>query len=113
VVSTGSYEAGAFGVGSDIPLRLAARKAPDAVILPVDAPAYEAVSTEVMSALRSLDGGIVEIIGWDEAFVGVQTDDPQSFALRIQIEILAATRLHYSVGISDNKGPREDRHGVR
>jgi hypothetical protein len=33
----------------------------------------------------------------------VQTDDPQSFALRIQIEILAATRLHYSVGISDNK----------
>ncbi len=29
---------------SGMPLRMAARKAPDAVILPVDAPAYEAAS---------------------------------------------------------------------
>lgn len=42
VVSTASYEARAFGVGSGMPLRIAARKAPDAIILPVDAPAYTA-----------------------------------------------------------------------
>jgi DNA polymerase-4 len=103
VVSTASYEARAFGVGSGMPLRLAARKAPDAVILPVDAPAYEAASTQVMAALRELDGAVVEVLGWDEAFVGISTDDPQAFAQRIQAAVLAATRLHCSVGIGDNK----------
>jgi DNA polymerase-4 len=103
VVSTASYEAREFGVGSGMPLRLAVRKAPDAVVLPVDAPAYEAASTQVMSALRNLDGVVVEVLGWDEAFVGVRTDDPQAFARRIQAEVLAATRLHCSVGIGDNK----------
>jgi len=37
VVSTASYEARRFGVDSGMPLRLAARKVPDAIILPVDA----------------------------------------------------------------------------
>ena len=35
--------------------RIAARKLPDAVFLPVDAPEYEAVSERVMATLRSLD----------------------------------------------------------
>ena len=47
VVSTASYEARQFGVGSGMPLRLAARKVPDAVILPVDAPAYAEASEQV------------------------------------------------------------------
>jgi DNA polymerase IV len=103
VVSTASYEARAFGVGSGMPLRLAVRKAPDAVLLPVDAPAYEAASEQVMATLRALDGAVVEVLGWDEAFVGVRTDDPEAFARRAQAEVLAATRLHCSVGIGDNK----------
>jgi DNA polymerase-4 len=103
VVSTASYEARVFGVGSGMPLRLAARKAPDAVILPVDRPAYEAASAEVMSALRAVQGTVVEVLGWDEAFVGVQTDDPHVFAGRLQARVLAATRLHCSIGIGDNK----------
>jgi DNA polymerase-4 len=103
VVSTASYEARAFGVGSGMPLRLAARKAPDAVILPVDGPAYEAASVQVMDALRAVPGTVVEVLGWDEAFVGVQTDDPQAFAGRLQAAVLAATRLHCSIGIGDNK----------
>ena len=37
-----------------MPLRLAARKVPDAVILPVDAPAYNEASAQVMDALRDL-----------------------------------------------------------
>src|SRR4051794_27170355 len=59
VVSTASYEARALGVGSGMPLRLAARKAPGAVILPVDAPAYTEASEQVMEALRGL-GVVVE-----------------------------------------------------
>lgn len=56
VVSTASYEARAFGVGSGMPLRIAARKVPDAVILPVDAPAYTETSEEVMATLRAQPG---------------------------------------------------------
>lgn len=103
VVSTASYEAREFGVGSGMPLRLAARKAPEAVILPVDAPAYEAASAEVMAVLRGFDGVVVEVLGWDEAFLGVRTDHPEGFARRVQAAVLAATRLHSSVGVGDNK----------
>lgn len=103
VVSTASYEARAFGVGSGMPLRLAARKAPEAILLPVDAVAYEAASAEVMAVLRGIDGVVVEVLGWDEAFLGVRTDDPEGFAGRVQAAVLAATRLHCSVGIGDTK----------
>jgi DNA polymerase-4 len=102
VVSTASYEARAFGVGSGMPLRLAAKRCPEAVFLPVDGPAYEAASEEVMGALRSLDA-VVQVLGWDEAFLGVETDDPEAFAQRVQATVLAATGLHCSVGIGDNK----------
>jgi DNA polymerase-4 len=101
VVSTASYEARAFGVGSGMPLRIAARKIPDAVILPVDAPAYLAASTEVMAALRAQPGAVVQVLGWDEAFVGVDTDDPEGYARGIQLAVLERTRLHCSVGIGD------------
>ncbi|MET0296921.1 MAG: DNA polymerase IV [Microbacterium sp.] len=101
VVSTASYEAREFGVGSGMPLRIAARKAPDAIILPVDAPAYTAVSDEVMATLRAQPGAVVQVLGWDEAFVGVETDDPEGYAHGIQSAVLERTRLHCSVGIGD------------
>ncbi len=101
VVSTASYEARAFGVGSGMPLRIAARKIPDAVILPVDAPAYLAASEEVMATLRDQPGAVVQVLGWDEAFVGVETDDPEAYARRLQADVLERTRLHCSVGIGD------------
>lgn len=101
VVSTASYEARAFGVGSGMPLRIAARKAPEAVILPVDAPTYTAASTQVMATLRAQPGAIVQVLGWDEAFIGVSTGDPEGYARRIQRAVLDATSLHCSVGIGD------------
>ncbi|MFC9559052.1 DNA polymerase IV [Agromyces sp. NPDC056965] len=101
VVSTASYEAREFGVGSGMPLRIAARKAPDAVILPVDAEAYTEASAAVMATLRLQPGAIVQVLGWDEAFVGVETDDPEAYARRIQRAVLDRTRLHCSVGIGD------------
>ncbi|WP_028047771.1 DNA polymerase IV [Cellulomonas sp. URHE0023] len=102
VVSTASYEAREFGVHSGLPLRVAARKLPDAVFLPVDAPAYEAASEQVMATLRSL-GVVVEVLGWDEAFLGAATEDPEALARQVQAAVLSATRLHCSVGIGDNK----------
>jgi len=103
VVSTASYEAREFGVRSGMPLKTAVRRCPQAVLLPVDAPVYTAASEQVMSTLRGLDGVVVEVLGWDEAFVGVDTDDPVAFAEHVRAEVLAATRLHCSVGIGDTK----------
>ncbi len=113
VVSTASYEARAHGVRSGMPLRLATRKSPDAVFLPVDFPVYEERSAAVMTALRALlwsgDPVDVEVLGWDEAFVGLRDGapprdrDPQAFAHQIRAEVLAATGLHCSVGVGSNK----------
>ena len=102
VVSTASYEARAYGVGSGMPLRTAAKRCPEAVFLPVDAPAYEAASTQVMDTLRTF-GVVVEVLGWDEAFLAVDTDDPEAFAATVRARVLDATGLHSSVGIGDNK----------
>jgi DNA polymerase IV len=102
VVSTASYEAREHGVHSGLPLRTAARRLPDAVFLPVDQEAYEEVSAEVMDVLRST-GAVVEVLGWDEAFLGVQTDDPEGFARALARRVREATRLDCTVGIGENK----------
>ena len=112
VVSTASYAARAFGVGSGMPLRVAVRKCPEAVFLPVDHEAYNVKSEEVMETLRSLEWGgvpvVVQVLGWDEAFLAAgpghgDLGDPRAFADHIRAEVLAATDLHCSVGIGDNK----------
>jgi DNA polymerase-4 len=102
VVATASYEAREFGVHSGIPLRLAARRCPDAVFLPHDAPAYDAASAVVMDTLRLFDLPL-EVLGWDEAFLGLSGDDPEGVAADIQQTVLERTRLHSSIGIGDNK----------
>ena len=102
VVATASYEARAFGVQSGLPMRTAARRCPDCVFLPVDRAAYEAVSAEVMAAVRGL-GAVTEVMGWDEAFVAVNSDDPERFARRVQEVIKAATELDSTVGIGQNR----------
>ncbi|WP_297733942.1 DNA polymerase IV [Nocardioides sp.] len=101
VVSTASYEARERGVRSGLALKIAVRRCPEAVLLPVDFPVYEAASAEVMATLRAHPGAVVEVLGWDEAFVGVVTDDPLRDALAIQAAVLDRTRLHCSIGIGD------------
>lgn len=124
VVATASYEARALGVSSGMPLRTAAKKIPDAVFLPADHAAYDVASAWVMETLRSLEWGgrpvVVEVLGWDEAFVAAgpvaeeagegpevgplpQDPDPVVFAAHIRERVLEATGLHCSVGIGDNK----------
>jgi DNA polymerase-4 len=111
VVSTASYAAREFGIGSGMPLRVAKRKCPEAVFLPVDAPAYDAVSARVMETLRALRWGgvpvLVQVLGWDVAFVGPgpghgELGDPEDMATLVMDSVLAATGLHCSVGIGDN-----------
>lgn len=102
VVATASYEAREHGVHSGLPMRTAARRCPDAVFLPADRPTYEAASAEVMTALREL-GYVTEELGWDEAFVAAETDDPEAVGGEIQQQIKAATRLESSVGIGENR----------
>ncbi|WP_051166238.1 DNA polymerase IV [Amycolatopsis orientalis] len=102
VVATASYEARQFGVDSGMPLRLAAKRCPDAVLLPVDAPAYQEVSDRVMARLREFPA-VVEVLGWDEAFLGATVDDPEKLAAEIRLGIEEETGLSSSVGIGDNK----------
>jgi DNA polymerase-4 len=102
VVSTASYEARRFGIRSGMPLRTAARRCPDAVFLAVDAEAYHEASRGVMEALRTFPA-VVEVAGWDEAYLDVESGDPEALAAEIQRTVRRATSLSCSVGIGDNK----------
>ena len=102
VVATASYEARAFGVTSGMPLGLALRKCPGAVFLPTDRPAYDAASARVMTTLRTFPV-VVEVWGWDEAFLGARTTDPEDLAGAVKERVLEETRLTCAVGIGETK----------
>ncbi|MEV8097690.1 DNA polymerase IV [Kitasatospora sp. NPDC085879] len=102
VVATASYEAREFGIHSGMPLRLAAKHCPEAVFLPSDPPTYQKISDRFMATLRRFPV-VVEALGWDEAFVGAHTDDPEALATEIREAVRADTGLSCSVGIGDNR----------
>ena len=100
-VATASYEARRFGVHSGMALRMAARKCPDAVFLPVDRAAYEAASKRVMQVLAGFTDAL-EVWGWDEAFLEIH-GDPDFVARDIQRAVHKETGLSSSIGVGDNK----------
>jgi DNA polymerase-4 len=102
VVATASYEAREFGVHSGMPMRTAESRCPEAIFLPSDPAAYDAASAEVMATLRSFPV-VVEQLGWDEAFVGVDTEEPETLARDLQRAVAGRTALSCAVGIGDNK----------
>ncbi|WP_043627917.1 DNA polymerase IV [Nonomuraea candida] len=102
VAATATYEARAHGIHSGMPLRTAHRRCPDAVFLPSDPPAYEAASARVMAVLNEFPVR-VEVWGWDEAFLGATTDDPEALAADLQHAVRTRTHLDCSIGIGDNK----------
>ncbi|MFI7611829.1 DNA polymerase IV [Nonomuraea terrae] len=102
VAATATYEARAHGIHSGMPLRTALRRCPDAVFLPSDPPAYEAASERVMAVLREFPVR-VEVWGWDEAFLGATTDDPETLADALRDAVRTRTRLECSIGVGDNK----------
>jgi DNA polymerase-4 len=102
VVTCASYEARTFGVHAGMPLRTALRRCPEAVFIKSDNAAYQAASDGVMSLLREFPLR-VEVLGWDEAFVAADTDDPEALATAIRARILADAGLSSSIGIGDTK----------
>ena len=85
-----------------MPLRTAFKRNPDAVFLAVDAPAYLEASKRVMDVLRSFPA-VVEVMGWDEAFMAVSADDPEALARDVQAAVLDRTELWCSIGVGDTK----------
>jgi len=103
VVTTASYEARRFGVGSAIPASQARRLCPQAVFLPPDFDTYRAVSKVVMGLLRE-HVEQVEVVGMDEAYLDLDgLVAPRAAMRRLVTEIRAATGLTASVGIGPNK----------
>lgn len=102
VVSTANYEARRYGIRSGMPLRTAHRRCPEAVFLPVEAQAYLAASARVMDTLRTFPA-VVQVMGWDEAFMAVEHDDPEAMARQVQRAVHEASSLWCSIGVGDNK----------
>jgi DNA polymerase IV len=103
VVTTASYEARRFGVGSAMPAARARRLCPDGVFLPPDFAYYRAASRQVMEIVRA-HVDTVEVIGLDEAYLELTgLPAPRAGMRRIRAEIEAATGLTASVGIGPNK----------
>ena len=102
VVATASSEARRFGVRSGMPMSTALRRCPDAVFLPSDHAAYDAASAQVWAVVRGLPA-TVEVWGWDEGFLGSDTDDPVALAREARSLVRSRTGLTCCVGIGDNK----------
>jgi DNA polymerase-4 len=102
VVSTASYEAREYGVRSGMPLRTAFKRCPDGVFLAVDSEHYLEASDRVMETLRAFPG-VVQVLGWDEAFMAVEADDPEALARDVQRAVLERTDLWCSIGVGDSR----------
>ncbi len=103
VVTTASYEARRFGVGSAIPASRARRLCPDGIFLTPDFPYYRAVSAQVMGTVRSYSE-TVEVVGLDEAYLDLTSlPAPHAGMRRLRHAILETTGLDCSVGIGPNK----------
>jgi DNA polymerase-4 len=103
VVTTASYEARKFGVGSAIPAARARRLCPDGVFLAPDFSYYREASREVMAIVRS-HVETVETIGLDEVYLDLTgLPAPHAAMRRIAGEIKRSTGLDCSVGIGPSK----------
>src|SRR6266516_2735599 len=68
VVMAASYEARKFGVHSALPLSIAHRRCPQAVLVARDMELYREVSRQVMSVVKRYSRQ-VEVAGLDEAYL--------------------------------------------
>ncbi|HWT23813.1 MAG TPA: DNA polymerase IV [Solirubrobacteraceae bacterium] len=103
VVTTASYEARKFGVGSASPAAQARRLCPQAVFIPPDFAAYRATSKQVWGIVRERLP-VVQQAGTDEGYADVTDVDKPLRALRELVEEVAArTGIGISVGVGPNK----------
>ena len=103
VVTTASYEARRFGIGSAMPTARAKRLCPEAIIVPPDFTAYREVSRKVMDLVRATVDA-VEVVGLDEAYLDLTgLTSPKAAMRRLVREIREGTSMSASVGIGPNK----------
>src|SRR3954468_17330807 len=103
VVTTASYEARRFGVGSAMPASRARRLCPDAIFLPPDFAYYREASARVWEIVRAhVDR--VERLGLDEGYLDLTGMlAPRDAMRRLVAAIRAQTGLGASVGVGPNK----------
>jgi len=103
VVTTASYEARRFGIGSAMPTARARRLCPDAVLVAPDFDAYREASRKVMDRVRA-QVERVEVLGLDEAYLDLDgLVAPRAAMRRLVEEIRADTGLDCSIGIGPNR----------
>jgi len=110
VVSTASYEARVFGVGSAMPMHEARRLCPRAAFLSGRFGAYREASRVVMAILAELSP-LVEPLSLDEAYVDLATGDLDvsdsaallGVAAEVRARVTRATGLTASVGLGSSK----------
>src|SRR5690349_5448698 len=101
VVTTASYEAREFGVGSAMPATRARRLCPDAIVIPPDFTAYRETSGKVWEVVRDrLDR--LQQLGLDEAYAEL-TGIPKP--LRVLREVVAAVKDATGIQLSVGVGP--------
>jgi DNA polymerase IV len=103
VVTTASYEARKYGVGSAMPASRARRLCPDGIYLPPDMAHYSQVSRQVMALIAELEAP-TEPMSLDEVYLdltaaGFPVKTMSDLVLRIREEL----GLDASVGIGPNK----------
>lgn len=108
VITTATYAARQFGVGSAMGLMKAARLCPQAVLLPVDFEEYRAYSRRFKSVITEI-APVMEDRGVDEVYIdftevpGGQREGGRVLARLIQKSIHEATGLSCSIGVAPNK----------
>src|SRR5215217_1947715 len=103
VVMAASYEAREFGVHSALPLAIAYRRCPQAILIPRDMAFYRRASTKVMEILRRFSDR-VEVAGLDEAYLDLsECPAPKARARQLKQQMLDEIRLVCSVGLGPNK----------
>jgi len=109
VVSTASYEARVFGVGSAMPTARARRLCPNAAYLAGRFEAYRTVSEQVMALAHELSP-LVEPLSFDEAFVdlsavheALDVEVVTEIAADFRARVRARTGLTVSVGVAASK----------
>ena len=108
VVLTASYEARPAKVGSAMPMAIARRRCPDAIVVPPRFDRYREISRIVMRVFADFSP-VVEPISLDEAFLDMTGSaeifgDPQSIGVKLKAAVKEATGgLTVSVGISGTK----------
>lgn len=108
VITTATYPARQFGVGSAMGMMKAAKLCPQAIVLPVDFEEVRRFSRTFKGVIREI-APVVEDRGIDEVYVdftdvpGGQREGGRVLARLIQKSIFEATGLTCSIGVAPNK----------